>query len=170
MNAIRRLCQCMFPKIKSPTKEERMEPAHIQWEDTQEFTVPIQGGQVIKVYDADTITIASRLPFEGSPLYRFAVRLNGIDTPEIKGKNISEEEKTSAKLARDFVHNLVFQKQVELRNVANEKYGRILADVYVGDVHLNQLLLDERYAVPYGGQTKKKPVSWERYRLTGNWK
>jgi hypothetical protein len=35
----------------------------IKWEDTQEFTFPIKGGKVIKVYDGDTITIASKLPF-----------------------------------------------------------------------------------------------------------
>ena len=60
---------------------------NIKWEDTVEFTFPIEGGRVIKVYDGDTITIASKLPFNDSPLYRLSVRLNGIDTPEIKGKN-----------------------------------------------------------------------------------
>ena len=54
----------------------------IKWEDTIEFTFPIKGGRVIKVYDADTITIASKLPYDKSPLYRLSVRLNGIDTPE----------------------------------------------------------------------------------------
>ena len=41
----------------------------IKWADTVEFTFPIQGGRVIKVYDGDTITIASKLPFNDSPLY-----------------------------------------------------------------------------------------------------
>ena len=45
----------------------------IKWEDTVEFTFPIQGGRVIKVYDADTITIASKLPFDDSPIYRLSV-------------------------------------------------------------------------------------------------
>ena len=56
----------------------------IKWEDTVEFTFPIFCGRVIKVYDDDTITIASKLPYEQSPMYRLSVRLNGIDTPEIK--------------------------------------------------------------------------------------
>ena len=73
----------------------------IKWEDTVEFTFPITGGRVIKVYDADTITIASKLPYDASPMYRLSVRLNGIDTPEIKGKGVSDEEKESAKAARD---------------------------------------------------------------------
>ena len=67
----------------------------IKWEETTAFTPPIAGGQVIKVYDGDSITIAGYLPMYNSPLFRFSVRLNGIDTPEIKGKN--EYEKTAAK-------------------------------------------------------------------------
>jgi endonuclease YncB( thermonuclease family) len=139
----------------------------IKWEDTVEFTFPIKGGHVIKVYDADTITIASKLPYPESPMYRLSVRLNGIDTPEIKGKDISDEEKEAAKVARDFVYNLVFNKFVRLENIQTEKYGRILADVYIGDIHLNEVLINQRYAVRYDGGTKKKPISWLKYRLTG---
>lgn len=137
----------------------------IKVEDTVEFTFPIKGGRVIKCYDADTITIASKLPYKESPLYRLSVRLTGIDAPEIKGK--SEEEKELAKQARDFVSNLILNKYVRLENVESEKYGRILADVYIGDVHLNELLIKERYAVKYGGGTKLKPTSWLKYKNTG---
>ena len=139
----------------------------IKWEDTVEFNFPITGGQVIKVYDADTITIASKLPYNDSPMYRLSVRLNGIDTPEIKGKDISNEEKESAKAARDFVSNLVLNKYVRIENIEREKYGRILADVYIEDIYLNELLIKERYALKYDGGTKKKPISWIKYKLTG---
>jgi len=140
----------------------------IKIEDTVEFTFPIKSGRVIKCYDADTITIASKLPYDASPLYRLSVRLNGIDAPEIKGK--CAEEKEVAKEARDFLSNLVLNKEVRLENVESEKYGRILANVYFGDVHLNELLLKERYAVKYDGGTKLKPVSWLRYKNTGDMK
>jgi len=139
----------------------------ILWEDTVEFKFPIKGGRVIKVYDADTITIASKLPFDTSPMYRLSVRLNGIDTPEIKGKGISDEEKEAAKNARDFVSKMILNKFVRLENVESEKYGRILADVYIGDIHINGLLLEEKYAVKYGGGTKMKPSSWLKYKNTG---
>ncbi len=140
----------------------------IKWEDTVEFTFPIKGGRVIKCYDADTITIASKLPYDDSPMYRLSVRLNGIDTPEMKGKGVSDEEKEAAKQARDFVSNLVLNKVVRLENIESEKYGRILADVYIGDTHLNNLLLKERYAVKYDGGTKIKPTSWLKYKITGD--
>ena len=139
----------------------------IKWEDTVEFTFPIKGGRVIKVYDADTITIASKLPYDESPMYRLSVRLNGIDTPEMKGKGVLDDEKEAAKHARDFVSNLVSNKYVTLENIESEKYGRILADVYIGNIHLNELLLKEKYAIKYDGGTKIKPTSWIKYRVTG---
>jgi micrococcal nuclease len=148
-------------------KNFMIDGSDIKWEDTIEFTFPIKGGRVIKVYDADTITIASKLPYDDSHMYRLSVRLNGIDAPEIKGKGISDEEKEAAQHARDFVSDLVLNKYVRLENIDSEKYGRILADVYVGNIHLNDLLLKERYAVKYDGGTKIKPASWMKYKIKG---
>ncbi len=45
-------------------------------------------------------------------------------------------------------------KVVALKNLKTEKYGRVLADVYLGDLHVNQWLLDNKYAVEYSGGTK----------------
>jgi endonuclease YncB( thermonuclease family) len=139
----------------------------VKYEDTVEFTFPITEGKVIKVYDADTITIASKLPYKDSPIYRLPVRLNGIDAPEMKGKDISDEEKEAAKLARDYVANLVLDKIVKLKNIETEKYGRILADVYIDNINLNELLLNERYVVKYDGGHKVKPTSWLKYKDLG---
>jgi endonuclease YncB( thermonuclease family) len=134
---------------------------NIKWEDTVEFTFPIEGGRVIKVYDGDTITIASKLPYNDSPLYRLSVRLNGIDAPEIKGK--TEDEKLAAKQTRNALAGLILNKYVTLKNIQSEKYGRILADVYFGDLHLNEWLIKNKYAVKYDGGTKKSPTSWLKY-------
>jgi len=133
----------------------------IKWEDTVPFVFPINSGQVIKVYDGDTITIASKMPYNDSPLYRFSVRLNGIDTPEIKGKK--EEEKEIAKKARNELSTLIMNKTVTLKNVQSEKYGRILADVYLDDICLNVWMVEKRFAVKYDGGTKQIPESWKAY-------
>lgn len=135
----------------------------IQWDNTVPFVVPITGGQVIKVYDGDTITVAAKLPFPNSPLYRFSVRLNGIDTPEIKGK--TADEKSVAVEARDALSNMILNKNVVLKNVASEKYGRVLADVYFNELHINNWLIEQRFAVKYDGGTKKIPESWVQYRV-----
>jgi endonuclease YncB( thermonuclease family) len=116
------------------------------------FIPPITEGDVINVYDGDTITIVSKLPYDASPLYRFSVRLAGIDCAEIKGK--TEYERELAQEAKCALQKLILNKAVALKNLKTEKYGRVLADVYLGDLHVNQWLLDNKYAVQYSGGKK----------------
>ena len=89
---------------------------------------------------------------------RFSVRLNGIDTPEMKSKH--EWEKICARQAKDFLSTKILGKIVELRDVKNEKYGRVLATVYLNDKNINQLMIDKKHAIPYYGWTKYKPDEW----------
>ena len=128
------------------------------WKTCVPFVPNIVAGKVIKVYDGDTITVASRL-YHGAPIYRFSVRLNGIDTPEMKSKD--EEEKNCAHVAREALRQRIDGRIVELKNTSMEKYGRILADVYLGDENMNMWMLSEGYALPYDGGTKTKPESWD---------
>jgi endonuclease YncB( thermonuclease family) len=129
----------------------------INYKDTIPFVPPIPEGIVIKVYDGDTITVASKLPYSESPLYRFQVRLAGIDSPEMKGN--TEEEKTAAKLAQQALESLILNKKVYLEDRTTEKYGRILANVYLDTdnkqkINVNKWMLDNGYAIPYDGKTK----------------
>ena len=159
-------CCRFYKKVKKDDADEAEEVNInniINWDDTIPFVAPISGGQVIKVYDGDTITIAARLPYENSPLYRFSVRLNGIDTPEIKGK--TEDEIIVAKEARDELSKLILHKNITLKDVKNEKYGRVLAEVYLEDLHINNWMLEQRFAVVYDGGTKNPPVSWLKFRI-----
>ena len=127
----------------------------INYNETIAFVPPITNGYVIKVYDGDTITIAAKLPYPESPLYRFQVRLYGIDCPEIKGK--TPEEKELAQQAKRVVEELVLHKHVILKNCQNEKYGRILANVYTtSNIHVNDYLLEKNLAYVYDGKTKKE--------------
>jgi micrococcal nuclease len=133
---------------------------NVQYHDTRAFVPPIHVGKVIKVYDGDTITIASKYPgAPDSPMYRFSVRLNGIDSAEIKGKTFAEKEQ--AILARDALSKMILNKIVVLKNLSTEKYGRLLADVYLEDLHLNAWMLEHKYAVPYDGGTKHRPSEWD---------
>lgn len=138
---------------------EIMNLENVKYEDTVSFVVPVKYGKVIKVYDGDTLTIASYLPIPDSPLYRFSVRLNGIDTPEIKGK--TKAEKDLAVVARNALSDLVLGKMVELKNISNEKYGRILCDMYLGELHVNAWMIDHNYAIKYDGGTKERPLEWD---------
>jgi endonuclease YncB( thermonuclease family) len=137
----------------------------IDYSKAVKFIPPITNGFVIKVYDGDTITIASHLPYDKSPLYKFPVRLNNIDCPEIKSNNINEKE--CAKIARDELTKLILHKIVRLENVGTEKYGRILADVYIDDIHINEYMVNKRLAIHYNGGTKKTPNDWMEYYKNG---
>jgi micrococcal nuclease len=128
------------------------------WLNTVPFVPPVTSGKVIKVYDGDTITIASKLPFIDSPIYKFPVRLLGIDCPEIKGS--TETEKNLAKSARDALSTRINGKIVLLKNVSTEKYGRLLAEVYIDGENMNQWMLDNNYAIKYDGGTKSRPDNW----------
>jgi endonuclease YncB( thermonuclease family) len=141
------------------TNTKIYELQNITYKDTIPFIAPITEGKVIKVYDGDTITIASKLPYNTSCFYRFSIRLRDIDAPEIKCK--TNAEKLLAIKSRDALSNLILNKIVHIKNVGNEKYGRILADVYLDDIHINKWMLDNKYAVKYDGGTKKRPPEWD---------
>lgn len=126
---------------------------NINYKDTEIFIPEIKFAKVVKVYDGDTITVASRLPFESSPIYRFSVRLRSIDSPEIKGETKKECE--LAIKARDALHNLIYGQIIELRNNGKEKYGRLLADLYYNDIHINKWMVDNGYAIHYYGGKKQ---------------
>lgn len=133
----------------------------IVYNDTIPYIPPITCGKVIKVYDGDTITIATKLPYDGSPIYRFSVRINGIDCPEMKTQD--RNERTCANIAKQKVCNMIFNKVVHLKNVKLEKYGRILADVYLQDISVGDMLCKCNLAVKYDGGTKKSPKDWLEY-------
>lgn len=136
----------------------------VTYNDAVPFVPPISCGKVVKVYDGDTITIATKFPkVSDSPVYRFSVRLNGIDSAEIKGKTFAEKEQ--AIIARDALAKLIMDKTVVLKNLSMEKYGRVLADIYLGDLHVNQWMLDNKYAVAYDGGTKHRPADWDDSRI-----
>lgn len=126
------------------------------------FIPVIKKGKVVKVYDGDTITIGARMEIEGKEtknLYQFSVRLNGIDTPELKTKNPTE--KSRAILARDDLSNMILGKVVTLTDVSYDKYGRILANVKdASGVDMSQWMIEKGHAVSYDGGTKNRPSEW----------
>lgn len=131
------------------------------WGNTTPFKPPINSGFVIKVYDGDTITVATKLPYNTSPMYRWSVRIRGIDCPELRTKD--PDEKAVAKMAKKFLTDKILNQNVDLKNVDTDKYGRVLADVFHKNENVSELLITKRLAVPYYGKTKKKPVSWLEY-------
>ena len=136
---------------------------NLTWSNTKSFIPPIKSGIVIKVYDGDTITVATKLPFKkDNTIYRFSIRLKNIDCPEINSNN--PEEKEYAFLAKNALSQKILNKEVIVKNTSIEKYGRILADVYLKNELINDWLLENRYGVKYDGKSKNLPKSWKNYK------
>ena len=132
-------------------------------------------GRVVSLYDGDTLTIALNV-FSG--VYKFSVRMNGIDTCEMKSK--CDKNKELAKSARSRLLSLITRKDLsetstwndrrKINNVLNkgmyfvwvecfdfDKYGRLLANVYQdenSDECFSQVLIKEKLAYEYKGDTK----------------
>ena len=155
---LREKCSCFTKRSYSSKFWTSPDIQRVQYKDTKPFIPCITTCKVVKVYDGDTITIASKL-YPESPIYRFSVRLRGIDTPEIRADN--ENEKLHALAAKRFVESKTLNKIVMLNDVKTEKYGRLLADVYMEDgTHLNTLLIESGFAVEYDGGKKTIPSEW----------
>ena len=106
-----------------------------------------------RVVDGDTVDITLDLGFD--ILYNNRIRLLGIDTPESRTRDL--EEKKLGLAAKDRVKELCpvgSTVTVKTTKDGRGKFGRILGEIYVGDVNVNQLLIEEGHAVEYFGGKK----------------
>ena len=112
--------------------------------------------KVVDVYDGDTVTINFYLNDDPDlPIVQEKVRLNGIDTCEMRGEK--GNRKKLAQEATDLVDRLILDKIVEIQfHDDNDKYRRLLGDIYIDNICVNQLLLDKGLATPYFGGKKDK--------------
>ncbi len=104
-----------------------------------------------RVYDGDTITVDIDLGF-GITINSQKVRLLGINTPEIRGAS-----REAGLKSRDELRKQIGNKWVKITTQKDKKgkYGRWLAEVWVGDTNVNEWLLKEGLAEPYPSREKK---------------
>lgn len=109
---------------------------------------------VISTYDGDTFTAETRI-WLGQVLTT-SVRLDRVDTPEIRGK--CQLEKDLAIKARDRSIELTGDGVI-LRNIRSGKYAkRVVADVYLPNGQgLADVLISEGLGRPYDGGKRE---SW----------
>lgn len=113
----------------------------------------IYNAKIVNVYDGDTVTAVFKF-FD--KYYKWSCRLDRIDTPEIKTKNINE--KSFALKARDFLQEQILGKIVTLHCKDFDKYGRLLVDIFYNNNHINKIMIDCGYAKEYSGGSKDKWV------------
>lgn len=117
----------------------------------------------IKVYDGDSITVIAYL-FNNIKPYKFTLRIDGVDTPEIRSKNW--KEKQFAKIVRDNLQEKILNKIIKVKIHKKDKYGRLLATIYENIDNpgeddkkiesINEWLVKNKYAKRYFGGTKEK--------------
>ena len=106
-----------------------------------------------RVVDGDTVDITLDLGFD--ILYNNRLRLHGIDTPESRTRDL--EEKKLGLAAKERVKELCpVGSTVTIKTIKDGrgKFGRILGEIYVGDVNVNKQLIKEGHAVEYFGGKK----------------
>jgi len=110
--------------------------------------------KVTKVIDGDTIRCDIDLGFD-IIMSNQTIRLYGIDTPESRTKDL--EEKFYGNLSKDFLNDYCPKGSfITLRTHLDEKgkFGRILGELIVNKVNLNEQMIENSLAVEYFGQSK----------------
>jgi micrococcal nuclease len=113
---------------------------------------------ILKIVDGDTVDVSIDLGFNVTTIQR--IRLSGVDTPETNSKN--ELEKSMGNEAKMFIINWVsLQKQMKIKTYKDDKYGRILGEIFGdNDQCINNLLIEKGYAWSYDGNTKNKDLNY----------
>jgi len=110
--------------------------------------------EVLSVYDGDTITV---MIDQGMKHFaRVKVRMIGINTPEIRTKDLEEKERGYA--AKDYLKSRIEGKTIVINTVKKGKFGRWLGVIWIyedGMEELGESLNDEMirvgHAVSYDG-------------------
>jgi micrococcal nuclease len=110
--------------------------------------------KVTKVIDGDTIRCDIDLGFD-IVMANQTIRLYGIDTPESRTRDL--EEKYYGNLSKQFLNDYCPKgSTIILKTHLDEKgkFGRILGELIVNKVNLNEQMVIENLAVEYHGQSK----------------
>lgn len=110
---------------------------------------------ITRVIDGDTVDVDIDLGFEVW-LRNQRIRLYGIDTPE--SRTSDKVEKVFGNLAKEKILSFCpVGEHIVLQTKADDsrgKYGRILGELIVDGVNVNQYMVENSYAVEYFGKSK----------------
>ena len=116
----------------------------------------VYNAKIKRVVDGDTVDVDIDLGF-GIWFRNQRIRLMGVDTPEKRTRDL--EEKKFGLLATGIVEGFCpVGKDVLLETFLDDKgkFGRILGNIVVDGVNINEYLIENHYAVAYLGQAKSE--------------
>lgn len=100
--------------------------------------------KVINVVDGDTIDVEVDVGFKIYTKQR--LRLAHVDTPERTEANYTT--------AKEFVKNAVLNKEVRIKTSKPSKWGYFLAEIYINNESLADMLIIHNLAKKYEGGAK----------------
>jgi endonuclease YncB( thermonuclease family) len=116
--------------------------------------------KILRVVDGDTVD-AAMYHQETKKIFKYRIRLYGIDTPEskpLKSNPDREQEMAAAKMSKQ----AMIDKMQENNNVVvvklykPDKYGRLLGTFYgKNEENINDWMVRQGHAIAYFGKTKK---------------
>ena len=102
----------------------------------------IYSAKITGVYDGDTVTADIDL---GLGIWKHGekLRLARIDAPEVRG-----DERPDGIRSRDFLRAKVLSKEVRIQTIKDRKgkYGRYVAEIWLDDTNLNDLMVEDGFA------------------------
>jgi len=118
------------------------------------FIPEIKYARVTDVRQDYIIVVAARLPFKNSLVYRFPIKLKGLESDKednriessMMGMYFPSEHSNKDYKAMVVLMPLICNNIVELRNVKNY-FGTFTADVYFNGIHINCYLKNKGLAL-----------------------
>jgi len=108
--------------------------------------------ELLRVVDGDTVDVRVDLGFD--VWHKCRVRLMGINAPESRTRD--KEEKIRGLAAKEYLKEVLenAQVEIEMKSLGVGKYGRVLGILFINDVNINQMMIDNGHAVEYDGGPK----------------
>jgi endonuclease YncB( thermonuclease family) len=114
--------------------------------------------KVLRIHDPDTFTVALKI---GNEYYKYNIRLNGIDAPELHSK--IKKESLVCKIGTEYISSKILNEVIFIKCYSFDKYGRLLADLYINEndsQSINQLLVDCKFVRVYGEDNNLHKFKW----------
>lgn len=92
-------------------------------------------GKVVGISDGDTITLLT------DQKQRIKVRLSEIDAPE--------KNQAWGQNAKRVLSNLIYSRSIVVQSAGEDRYGRVLGTVYIGEVNINKEMVETGNAWAY---------------------
>jgi len=111
---------------------------------------------LIKVVDGDTVDAYIDLGFK--VILKERIRLMGIDTPESRTRNLMEKSwgKASKKFLQEKMEECEGKFTLTTKLQKKGKFGRVLGTIMIDGNDVNQMLIDNKLAIPYTGGNKEE--------------